>query len=135
MWSRNRPSNRQPEGGDRGERRRRLERRLRSAERSLARGRRDAAVRQMIEIAAEEESDLSSLNRIGDMLARADRLGPGIALFERVGRAYADDGFWAKAIAIYRKILRYDPLRTDIRAQLACLYQRSGLPTGASAAP
>ncbi len=73
-------------------------------------------------------SDLCHLNRIGDLLARAGRIEPGIALFERVARAYAEDGFWAKAIAIYRKILRYDPGRQDIETQLAFLYQRSGLP-------
>ncbi|MEM7582423.1 MAG: hypothetical protein AAF560_03505 [Acidobacteriota bacterium] len=72
--------------------------------------------------------DLSQLNRLGDLLARAGKIGPGIALFERVARAYADDGFWAKAIAIYRKILRYDPSRSDVERQLAFLYQRSGLP-------
>ena len=126
MRRRNRTTNRPPEGEDR-ERRRRFEKRLRSAERRLARGRCGAAVRQALEI-ADEESDLSILNRIGDLLARADLVAPGIALFERVGRAYADDGFWAKAIAIYRKILRYDPMRNDIRAQLAFLYQQSGLP-------
>ncbi len=87
---------------------------------------------QALEIAGDQAevrpSDLCHLNRIGDLLARAGRIEPGIALFERVARAYAEDGFWAKAIAIYHKILRYDPTRADIESHLACLYQRSGLP-------
>ncbi len=108
--------------------------RLRAAERDLARGRCDRAVRQALELADENPRDLARINRIGDLLIRADQIRPGLALFERVGRAYADDGFWAKAIAIYKKILRHDPWRSDIQAQLAFLYQRSGLPTGAGPA-
>lgn len=111
--------------------RKQAEGRLRSAEQSLSCGRFDQAVRQALDLVAAGASDLSHLNRLGDLLVRADRIAPGVALFERVGRAYAADGFWAKAIAIYKKILRYDPWRSDIQAQLAFLYQRSGLPTGA----
>ena len=113
----------------RREARERLEKQLRGAERSLARGRIDPRGSQRLETAAANESDLAVLNRIGDLLARSGRLEPGIELFERIGRAYAEDGFWAKAIAIYQKILRYDPRRAGIRTRLAFLYQRSGLPT------
>ncbi len=126
MWSRLR--NRV---GRAGRRRKRGEDRLRRAEHCLARGRPDQAVRQALELAADSPRDLSRLNRIGDLLVRAGETARGIALFERVGRAYAADGFWAKAIAIYKKVLRHDPWRSDIDAQLAFLYQRSGLPTGA----
>ena len=127
MWSRSKNRNRR--------KRERVEDRLRSAELSLARGRLDLAARQAFDLVAEGTRDLSHLNRLGDLLVRADRISPGVALFERVGRAYAADGFWAKAIAIYKKILRYDPWRSDVRTQLAFLYQQSGLPTGAGASP
>ncbi len=119
--------------GRRPDRSREIENRLVAAERSVARGRPRAVARQALELVAESAGDLGRLNRIGDLLVRADHIERGVVLFERVGRAYAEDGFWAKAIAIYKKILRYDPWRTDIQTQLAFLYQRSGLPTGASA--
>ncbi len=132
MWSRSSNTDRRRSGaGNRN--RQRAEARLRSAELSLARGRFDRAVHQALELVAEGTRDLSHLNRLGDLLVRADRITPGVVLFERVGRAYATDGFWAKAIAIYKKILRYDPWRSDIQTRLAFLYQRSGLPTGAGA--
>ncbi len=132
MWSLRRPSTPRRDDADPRNRQRR-ERRLRSAERSLARGRHEQAVRQALDLAAESGGDLARLNRIGDLLVRADRVAPGVELFERVGQAYADDGFWAKAIAIYKKILRYDPLRAGVKTRLAFLYQQSGLPTGAPA--
>ncbi len=132
MWSRSKNTGRRLTGAGNlaGKR---AEDRLRAAERSLARGRLEQAARQALDLAAEGTRDLSQLNRLGDLLVRADRITPGVVLFERVGRAYAADGFWAKAIAIYKKILRHDPWRADIRTQLAFLYQRSGLPTGAEA--
>ncbi len=127
MWSRSRRPDRSRDAA-RG--RERLEDRLRSVERSLERGRLRQGARQALELATENPRDLGRLNRLGDLLVRSDQVDRGVALFERVGRAYADDGFWAKAIAIYKKILRHDPWRSDIQTQLAFVYQRSGLPTG-----
>lgn len=114
-------------------RREHLEKRLRSAQRSVSRGRLKAGSRRALQVAAEIPADLSILNRVGDLLVRAKRTAAGIELFERIGRAYAADGFWAKAIAIYKKILRHDPGRRDIEAHLAELYQRSGLPISVGA--
>ena len=108
-----------------------LDRALHAAERANARGRLGNGARQLLTSAAQAEGEITTLNRIGDLLARADQIELGIAYFERVARAYADDGFWEKAIAIYQKILRYDPERADVRARLASLYQQSGLPTRA----
>ncbi len=131
MWSRSKNVGQRPGSAHRE----RAEDRLRSAELDLARGRLDRAARQALDLVAEGTRDLSHLNRLGDLLVRADRVAPGVVLFERVGRAYAADGFWAKAIAIYRKILRHDPWRSDVETRLALLYQQSGLPTGAGCLP
>lgn len=111
------------------ERRQRVERLMRSAERSVARGRLEEGIRQYLEIASQEPGDLSHLNRAGDLLVRGDRIEPAVALFLKVAAAYAEQGFWAKAIAVYRKILRCDPGRKDVEARLVWLYQRSGMPT------
>ncbi len=132
IWNLSRRANQRRDDANR-RRRMRVEHRLHSAERCLARGRLKEGVRRALELAAEIPRDLCRLNRIGDILVRADQLTPGVALFERVGRAYAADGFWAKAIAIHKKILRYEPWRPDIRTRLAFLYQVSGLPTGVGA--
>jgi len=108
-----------------------IDRALEAAERTRAHGRLDAKARDLLTCAAQAEGEITTLNRIGDLLARADQIDLGITYFERVARAYADDGFWTKAIAIYQKILRYDPERADVRDRLAFLYQQSGLPTRA----
>ncbi len=108
-----------------------LDEALQAAERVRARCRLDAKAHDLLTCAAQAEGEITTLNRIGDLLARADQIDLGITYFERVARVYADDGFWAKAIAIYQKILRYDPERDDVRDRLAFLYQQSGLPTRA----
>ncbi len=106
----------------------RVERGLRSAEQAVRRGRLKAGARRALEIAADVGSEPVNLNRIGDLLVRARRLDRAVRLFERVAEAYADDGFWAKSIAIYKKILRFEPGRRDVEMALAGLYHRSGLP-------
>jgi len=113
-----------------GARRRRLERieaRMRTAERRISRGRLRAGIRDYQAILAENPDDLRILNRIGDLFVRAEEIDRGIALFLRVAREYAAEGFTAKAIAIFRKILRVDPSRREARDGLAGLYQEVGL--------
>ncbi len=63
-------------------------------------------------------------------MARAGRRRRAVTLFSKVAAAYAEQGFWAKAIAINKKILRCDPEREDVEMRLAHLYRQSGLPTG-----
>ncbi len=130
MWNdvRNERRRPQPRHAER-QRRRQTERLLRAAERSVARGRLEAGIRRYLEIADREPGNLAHLNRLGDLMARAGRRRRAVALFAKVADTYADQGFWAKAIAINRKILRCDPGRRDVEARLAHLYRQSGLPT------
>ena len=101
---------------------------MRAADRYISRGRLEDGIRQHLAIAEENPGDLTHLNRVGDLLVRAGRAHRAVALFLKVGRAYAEQGFLAKAIAIYQKVLRCDPRRPGVEAELAKLYLRSGLP-------
>ncbi|MCP4657436.1 MAG: hypothetical protein GY856_18680 [bacterium] len=105
----------------------RIEARMRTAEQRISRGRLQAGIRDYLAILAEDPDDLRILNRIGDLLVRAEEIDRGIALFLRVGSAYAADGFTAKAIAVFKKILRFDPSRSEARERLAGLYLEVGL--------
>lgn len=105
----------------------RIEARMRTAEQRISRGRLRAGIRDYLAILAEDPDDLRILNRIGDLLVRAQEIDRGVALFLRVARAYAADGFTAKAIAMFKKILRVDPSRREAREHLAGLYREVGL--------
>ncbi len=58
-------------------------------------------------------------HRRGRRILRADR------------QHYSSSGFFVKAIAIYKKIIKLDPTRLDVYEQLAELYHKQGLVTEA----
>lgn len=108
--------------------RQRQETRLRNAERCIRRGRLQRAIAWYQEMVADDPADLASLNRIGDLMVRTAQLTKAIGIFLDVAGRYVDDGFLAKAMAIYCKILRCDPHQQEARQQLRELYRRRGLP-------
>lgn len=102
--------------------------RLRRAEKHIRRGQLQRAIDDYRAMVADDPDDLASLNRIGDLLVRTAELDKGIGIFLQVARRYHDDGFFAKATAIYRKVLRFDPLQGEARRMLTELYRRRRLP-------
>jgi len=54
-------------------------------------------------------------------------MGEAIELFKRAAEHFSEEGFTVKGIAIYRKILRLDPLQLEASESLADLQARQGL--------
>lgn len=100
---------------------------LRQAEKLASRGKVEEAIAEYHKVLARDPSDTSTLNRVGDLYVRLDRVDEAVKLFRRTAEHYAADGFLVKAIAIYKKILRIDPGQLAIYEDLADLYQRQGL--------
>ncbi|HKI85533.1 MAG TPA: tetratricopeptide repeat protein [Thermoanaerobaculia bacterium] len=100
---------------------------MQNAERFVARGRIDAAIREYHKVLADNPDDANTLNRIGDLYARVDKVDDAIGLYRRIAQRYTDDGFFVKAIAIYKKILKLDPTQLEVYERLAGLYHRQGL--------
>jgi tetratricopeptide (TPR) repeat protein len=99
----------------------------RAAEKLVARGRLDAAIDEYRKVLAENASDTTTLNRVGDLYARLNRLDKATALFKKTADHFIDEGFFVKAIAIYKKIIRLDPAQIEVYERLADLYSRQGL--------
>ena len=99
----------------------------RNAERLVARGKLNAAIESYLAVLDSDPDDTTTLNRVGDLYARLQRLGEAIELFKRAAEHFSEEGFIVKAIAIYRKILRLDPLQLEASESLADLQARQGL--------
>ena len=99
----------------------------RNAEKLVARGRLDAAIDEYRKLLAESANDTTTLNRVGDLYARLNRLDKATALFKKTADHFIDEGFFVKAIAIYKKIIRLDPSQIEVYERLADLYSRQGL--------
>ena len=100
---------------------------VRTAEKFVARGRLEAAIKEYRKVLAENPNDANTLNRVGDLYARIERFGEAVKLFTQIAEQYTRDGFFVKAIAIYKKIIKLDPTSLPVYERLAELYHRQGL--------
>lgn len=75
--------------------------------------------------------DPAALNRLGDERLRLAREDEALACFLDAADGWARDGFYARSIAVYRKVLRLRPQHPQARERLAWTYWRSGLPIDA----
>lgn len=78
-------------------------------------------------------SDATIYNTIGDLCLKNKDTAAAIATYSQAARCYLQDGFHLKAIALYRKILKLDPIRADIYALLGDLNVARGLMNNAVA--
>ena len=100
---------------------------IRTAEKYVSKGRIDSAIKEYRKVLDKHPNDVNTLNRLGDLYARVQRYDEAVSLFERLAGGYTDDGFFVKAIAIYKKIIKLDPTRLEIYERLADLYHKQGL--------
>ncbi len=98
-----------------------------SAEKSLQKGKVDAALRDYLKVLEETPNDINILNKAGDLNVRLGRNDESITYFLRIAEYYARDGFYVRAIAMYKKINKLDPARLDIYEKLAELYVKQQL--------
>ena len=100
---------------------------LRSAEKHIAKGKFEPALKDYLRVVEDNPRDISTLNKVGDLYVRMNRGFDSIPFFTRIAEVCSLDGFFLKAIAIYKKINKIDPSRLDVYERLGDLYTRQGL--------
>jgi tetratricopeptide (TPR) repeat protein len=103
------------------------ERIVQSAEKHLSRGKLDQALKDYLDLLRTNPNDAFVLNKAGDLCVRMGRPADAIGHFAKIAESYSTDGFFLKAIAIFKKINKIDPTRLDIYERLAVLYTKQGL--------
>src|SRR5438034_9609993 len=98
-----------------------------NAEKLVAKGKIDAAIKEYERLLEDNPNDVNTLNRIGDLWVRINRTDEAVKTFGRIADHYSKDGFFLKAIAIYKKINKLDPSKLEVYAKLADLYAKQGL--------
>jgi pilus assembly protein FimV len=97
------------------------------AEKLVAKGKIEAAIKEYERLLDDNPNDVNTLNRIGDLWVRINRTDEAVKTFGKIADHYGKDGFFLKAIAIYKKINKLDPSKLDVYAKLADLYAKQGL--------
>lgn len=99
----------------------------RRAEKLVARGKIEAAIREYRRVLRETPEDTSTLNRVGDLYSRVNKFDEATHLYRQTAERFVAEGFYVKAIAVYKKIHRLDPSQIDVYEKLAELYKLQGL--------
>ncbi|MGB6000968.1 MAG: tetratricopeptide repeat protein, partial [Thermoanaerobaculia bacterium] len=97
------------------------------AEKLFSRGKLEGALSRYRKILKAHPNDTSTLKRVGDVFERLNRVDEAITLYKKTAQHFTNEGFYAKAIAIYKKIIRLDPTLIEAIENLADLQHRQGL--------
>lgn len=96
---------------------------IENLDRYLARKEYDKALAAVTEELRRNPSQFNLLLRQAEILGLAGDRDTAIDMYRKLAERYAKDGFYAKAIALYKKILRLDPELEDAHAELALLIE------------
>src|SRR5262245_27601948 len=98
-----------------------------AARKFVDKGQIDKAVKEYLRIVHEDPKDVRVWLKIGDLYAKKGAKQDAIETYLKVARFYSDQGFFLKAVAVYKQILKLDPRLVDVILKLAELYRQLGL--------
>jgi tetratricopeptide (TPR) repeat protein len=88
-------------------------------------------VKEYLRIVQEDPKDVRIWLKIGDLYAKKGARQDATDTYLKVARFYHEQGFFGKAIAVYKQILKLDPRQVDVIMKLADLYRQNGYMTEA----
>jgi tetratricopeptide (TPR) repeat protein len=97
------------------------------AERLVLRGKKKRALAIYLGLLRAVPDDITNLNRIGDLCVRLNKTSDAAPFYHRAAEVLVGQGFYDKAIALYKKINRIDPTRVELLEPLADLQHQQGL--------
>lgn len=100
---------------------------LKRANKLFRQGKTDAAIKEYKSILAIKPDDLEVRRIVGDLQLRQNNISDAVEQFEWIADYYLKEGFFAKAIAMFKRITRVDPNYEEALFKLADLYTRQGL--------
>lgn len=100
---------------------------LQLADKLFKQGKVEAAIKEYQKIIEVKPDDLEVRRIMGDLNLKLNRLPEAFKQFEWISDFYLKEGFFTKAIAMYKRITRLDPQNERISFKLADLYSKQGL--------
>lgn len=96
---------------------------LQAAQKHLAKGQLDKAIVEYRRLMQDDPKDARTLLKIGDIYTRKGDTRGATAAYSQVAEHYADQGFFLKAVAVYKQILKLDPALLTAWEKLAEMYE------------
>jgi pilus assembly protein FimV len=98
-----------------------------AAQKYVEKGQYDKAVKEYLKVTAEDPKDVRVLLKLGDTYAKNGDKGPATETYLKVSAIYSEQGFFQKAVAVFKQVLRLDPRLVEVNFKLADLYRQLGL--------
>ena len=100
---------------------------LGQVQKHIAREQYDRAIKLLQQLVEEDPNDVRSLLKLGDVYVKKGDRDVAVDVYKRVARQYSEQGFFMKAVAIYKQILKHQSKNVEALMQLAELYEHLGL--------
>lgn len=100
---------------------------LDSAQKFLVKGQLDRALREYEQAVTIDPKDVRVRQKYAELLVRANRKDDALREFEVIGKYYSDNGFYLKAIAVYKQIQKITPSNLELSLTLGSLNEKQGL--------
>ena len=97
------------------------------ATRFVQKGQYDKAIKAYERILAEDKKEVRTLLKIGEIQQKKGDSPAAAATFNQVAEIYGEQGFFLKAVAVYKQIAKLTPDDVRVNEKLAGLYQQLGL--------
>ncbi len=97
---------------------------IEAAAKLVAKGAFDKAIKEYRRILEVDPKDVRVLQKMGELFQKKNDNGQAAAYFTKVAESYSTDGFFLKAVALYKQVLKLDPTLLEINLRLAELHQQ-----------
>ncbi len=97
------------------------------ATRFVQKGQYDKALKAYEKILAEDKKEVRTLLKVGEIQQKKGDSPAAAATFNQVAEIYGEQGFFLKAVAVYKQIAKLTPADVRVNEKLAGLYQQLGL--------
>jgi pilus assembly protein FimV len=106
---------------------------IEAATKFVQKGQYDKAIKEYQKLLEVDAKDTRILQKVGELFQKKGDNGQAADYFLKVGESYAAEGFFLKAVAVFKQVLKLDDKRIDVNLKLAELYQQLGLMSDAMA--
>lgn len=100
---------------------------MEAAQKFVEKGQTDKAIKEYLKVVQEDPKDVRVWLKIGDLYAKKGAKPEATETYLKVAQFYGEQGFYLKAVAVYKQILKIDPRLIDVNLKLAEVYRQLGL--------
>lgn len=100
---------------------------INQAQKFIAKAQWDKAIKELQKAIDLDPGDVRTLLKLGDVYSKQGDRENATKTYKEVAHSYSEQGFFLKAVAVHKQILKHDGNNLEVRLKLAELYEQLGL--------